>query len=72
MADFERRELEIGLEFRRLSLAKRNNFSEGSSEPKKYAQVIQVRGAAAPQVFLTRITCFTIIANILLLYSCGL
>ena len=53
MADFERRarELEIGLEFGRLSFAKRNNFSEGSSEPKKDAQVIRVRGLAAPRVF---------------------
>ena len=51
MADFERRELEIGLEFGHLSFDKRNNFSEGSSEPKKYAQVIRVRGSAAPRVF---------------------
>ena len=35
MADFE-----IGLEFRHLSFDKRKNFSIGSSEPKKYAQVI--------------------------------
>ena len=34
MADFEHRELEIGLEFGHLSFAKHNNFSEGSSEPK--------------------------------------
>ena len=40
MADFECQELEIGLEFGRLSFAKHNNFSEGSSVPKKYAQVI--------------------------------
>ena len=40
MADFEGRELEMGLEFGRLSFPKRNNFSEGSSGPKKYAQVI--------------------------------
>ena len=51
MADFERRELEIGLEFGHLSFDKRKNFSEGSFEPKKYAQVIRVRGAAAPRVF---------------------
>ena len=51
MADFERREFEIGLEFGRSSFAKRNNFSEGSSEPKKDAQVIRVRGVAAPRVF---------------------
>ena len=57
MADFERRQLEILLEFVRWSSDERDNFSEGSSEPKKDAQVIQVRGAAAPQVFLTRITC---------------
>ena len=44
MADFERRQLEIGLEFVRLSFAECNNFSEGSSEPKKDAQVIRVRG----------------------------
>ena len=40
MADFECRELEIGLEFGRSSFAKRNNCSEGSSEHRKYAQVI--------------------------------
>ena len=45
MADLE---LEIGLEFGRLNFAKCNNFREGSSEPKKYAQVIRVRGVAAP------------------------
>ena len=48
MADFKRCELEIGLEFGHLSFDKHKNFSKGSSEPKKYAQVIQVRGAAAP------------------------
>ena len=51
MADFERRELEIGLEFGHISFDKCKNFSEGSSEPKKYTQVIRVRGAAAPRVF---------------------
>ena len=51
MADFERRQLEIGLEFVRFSFAERNNFSEGSSEPKKDLQVIRVQGAAAPRVF---------------------
>ena len=40
MADFERRELEIGLEIGHISFDKCTNFSEGSSEPKKYAQVI--------------------------------
>ena len=49
MADFEHRELKIRLEFRRLSFAKRNNFSKGPSEPKKCVQEIRVRG---------RITCF--------------
>ena len=51
MADFERRQLEIGLEFVRLSFAERNNFSKASSKPKKDAQVIWVRGVAAPRVF---------------------
>ena len=51
MADFERGQFEIGLEFVRWSFAERNNFSEGSFEPKKDAQVIRVRGAAAPRVF---------------------
>ena len=35
----------------------RKNFSEGSTKPKKDAQVIQVWGAAAPRLFLTLITC---------------
>ena len=52
MADFERRELEIGLEFRHLSFDKRKNFSEGSFEPKKYAQVIRVWGAAVPRRYV--------------------
>ena len=43
MADFERRQFQIGLEFVRCS--------EGSSEPKKDAQVIRVGGSAAPRVF---------------------
>ena len=51
MADFERRQFEIGLESVHRSFAERNNFSEGSYEPKKDAQVIRVRGAAAPRVF---------------------
>ena len=51
MADFELRQFEIGLKFVRCSFAERNNFSEGSSELKKDAQVIRVRGAAAPRVF---------------------
>ena len=43
MADFERRQLEIRLEFVHWSSVERNNFSEGSSKPKKGAQVIRVR-----------------------------
>ena len=35
MADFERRQYEIGLQFVRWSSDERNNISEGSSEPKK-------------------------------------
>ena len=34
MADFERGQLEIGLEFVHWSFAERDNFSEGSSETK--------------------------------------
>ena len=41
------------------------HFMSGSSEPKKDAQVIRVRGAAAPQVFLTQITCFTLQGRVL-------
>ena len=51
MADFERQQFEIRLKFARCSFAERNNFSEGSSEFKKDAQVIRVLGAAAPRVF---------------------
>ena len=51
MANFKCRQLKIQLEFVRWSFAECNNFSEVSSEPKKGAQVIQVRGAAAPCVF---------------------
>ena len=51
MANFEPRELEIGLEFGLSSFTKHNNFSEGSSEPKKYAQVIRVRVGQQPQEF---------------------
>ena len=61
MADFERWQLEIGLEFVRWSFAERNNFSEGSSEPKKDAQVI--RGDGSPTIFLTRITCLSIVSH---------
>ena len=41
-------ELEIMLEFECSGLDERNNSSEGSYNPSKDAQVIQVRGAAAP------------------------
>ena len=51
MADFERRQFENGLEFLRRNSAECNKFSDGSSEPTKDAQVIRVRGAAAPRVF---------------------
>ena len=51
MADFKRRQFEIGLEFVRWSFAERNNFSEGSFEPKKYAQVIRVRGQQPHEFF---------------------
>ena len=51
MADFERRQFEIGLKFVHCSFAECNNFSEGSSELKKDAQVIRVWGAAAPRLF---------------------
>ena len=57
MADIERRQFEIGLEFVRWSFAECNNFSEGSSEPKKDAQVIWVRGRQPHEFFLTPITC---------------
>ena len=51
MADFERLQLEIWLEFLRWSSTERNNFSEGSSKPKKGAQVIRVRGGGSPHEF---------------------
>ena len=51
MADFERRQLEIGLEFVHWSFAERNNFSEGSSKAKKDAQVIQVWGRQPHEFF---------------------
>ena len=51
MADFEHQELEIGLEFRHSSFAKRNNFSKGSSEPNKYAQVIRMQGQQPHEFF---------------------
>ena len=51
MADFEHRQSEIGLEFVCWSFPERNNFSEGSSEPNKDAQVIRVQGRQ-PHEFL--------------------
>ena len=35
----------------------------------KNSQVIRVRGAAAPRVFLTRITCFFLIITYYILYN---
>ena len=69
MADFERRQLEIGLEFVRWSFPERNNFSEGSSEPIKDAQVIRVRGGGSPTSFWTRITCFLLLSLIIFMNS---
>ena len=40
MADFECRQFETWLEFVRRSFTECNNFSEGSSQPKKDVQVI--------------------------------
>ena len=61
MADFERRQFEIGLEFLRWSFAERNNFSEGFSEPKEDAQGRRPSnssaGGGSPTSFLTWITC---------------
>ena len=51
MADFECRQLQIQLEFMRWSFAKCNNFSKGSSEPKKYVQVMWVQGHGSPMSF---------------------
>ena len=61
MADFERRELEIGLEFRHISFNKCKNFNEGSSEPNKHAQVIRVQEAAALRVFNSNYLFFKIL-----------
>ena len=52
MADFERRQLEFGLEFVRWSSDERNNFSEGSFKPKKDVQVIRVRGAHIIYIYI--------------------
>ena len=51
MADFECQQLEIQLEFVRCSSVERNNFSEGSSKPKKGAQVIRVWGRQPHEFF---------------------
>ena len=75
MADFEPGQLQIGLEFVRWTFTERNNFSEGSSETKNDAQVIRVRGAAAPRVFnsnylfISQFMIITIITVLLLLIS---
>ena len=55
MADLECRELEIQLEFVRWSSAELNNFSVGSSQSKKCAQVIRRQ---PHEFFLTQITCY--------------
>ena len=69
MADFERRQLEIPLEFVRWSSDECDNFSEGSSEPKKDAQVIRVRGAAAPRVFFNSNYLFLLVFAMLTTYT---
>ena len=56
MTDFKHRQLEIGLEFMCLSFAECNNFSKGSSEPKKDSQVIRVQGRQPHAFFWTQIT----------------
>ena len=52
MADFEGRHIEIGLEFVRWSFTERNNFSEGSSEPKQVIQVKKLMGLPPPALEL--------------------
>ena len=47
------------------------NFSEGSSEPKKYAQVIRVWGAAAPRVFELELLVTGFDSHLTGLDSCG-
>ena len=44
MADFKCQQFGIGLKFLRWSFTEHNNFSKGSFQPKKYAQVIRVGG----------------------------
>ena len=51
MADFERGQLEFGLEFVPTSFAEFNIFSEGSFETTQDAKVIQVWRLAAQQFF---------------------
>ena len=51
MADFKRREFEIGLEFVLWSFTERNNFSKGSSNLTKDAQEIRVRGRQPHEFF---------------------
>ena len=55
MADFKCQQLEIGLEFVCWSFAERKNFSEGSYEPKKDAQVTR-----QPHEFLNSNYLFTL------------
>ena len=43
-----------------LKLDKRNNFGEGTSEPMKDAQVIQVWERQPHEFFLTRVTCLIV------------
>ena len=62
MADFECRQFEIRLEFVRWSFAERNNFSKGSSELKKNAQVIQVWGGSPTSFFYSN--CFWIVSKL--------
>ena len=51
MADFERRQFEIGLEFVHRSSTERNNFRKVSSKPRKTPLYFECGGGAAPQVF---------------------
>ena len=51
MADFERWQLEIQLEFVRWNSTELNNFSEGSSESKKDAQSNSSAGGGSPTSF---------------------
>ena len=52
MADFERRQFEIGLGLVRWSFAERTNFSEDSFEPKQVIQVKKLMGLPHPTLNL--------------------